>query len=162
MSRMIHEKTVRSQGIWLHLAKRRNGRNYGTAIGKTTVDPFYIKYGLRVPIVAQQKQIQLASMRSQVQSLVSLSGLRIQHCCELWCRSQTWLRSGVTIAVVQASGYSSDSTPSLGTYICCGCSLRKTKDQKKKNCRVSGQVEGGGITVLRHISIQLYNIKKKL
>ena len=32
-----------------------------------------------------------ASMRMWVRSLVSLSGLRIQCCCELWCRSQTGL-----------------------------------------------------------------------
>ena len=30
-------------------------------------------------------------MRLWVQSLASLSGLRIQHCCELRCKSQTWL-----------------------------------------------------------------------
>ena len=30
-------------------------------------------------------------MRMHVQSLASLSGLRIRHCPELWCRSQTWL-----------------------------------------------------------------------
>ena len=34
---------------------------------------------------------QLASMRTQVQSLASLSGLRIQCCRELWLRLQTWL-----------------------------------------------------------------------
>ena len=34
------------------------------------------------------------SMRTQVQSLASLSGLRIQ------CRSQIWLRPGVAMAVV--------------------------------------------------------------
>ena len=38
-------------------------------------------------------------MRLQVQSLALLSGLRIQHCCELWCRSQMKLRSGVAVAV---------------------------------------------------------------
>ena len=30
------------------------------------------------------------------------------RCRELWCRLQTWLRSGVAVAVVQAGGYSSD------------------------------------------------------
>ena len=40
-----------------------------------------------VPIVAQQKRIWLASIRTQVQTLASLNELRIQHCCELWCRS---------------------------------------------------------------------------
>ena len=44
-----------------------------------------------VPIVAQRKCIWLASMRTQVRSLALLSGLRIRHCQELWCRSQTWL-----------------------------------------------------------------------
>ena len=29
-------------------------------------------------------------MRLQVQSLALLSRLRIRHCHELWCRSQTW------------------------------------------------------------------------
>ena len=36
-----------------------------------------------VPIVAQWKRIQLGTMRLQVRSLASLSGLRIQHCHEL-------------------------------------------------------------------------------
>ena len=44
-----------------------------------------------VPVVVQRKQIQLVSMRMQVWSLAFLSGLRIQCCCELWCRSQTGL-----------------------------------------------------------------------
>ena len=47
-----------------------------------------------VPVMAQWKRIRLGTIRLRVRSLASLSGLRIQHCCELWCRSQTWLRSG--------------------------------------------------------------------
>ena len=35
--------------------------------------------------------------------LASLNGLRIWHCLELWCRSQTWLRSGVAVAEVQTA-----------------------------------------------------------
>ena len=38
--------------------------------------------------------------RDTVRSLTSLSGLRFCHCCELRYRSQTWLRSGVAVAVV--------------------------------------------------------------
>ena len=53
-----------------------------------------------VPIVAQRKRIWLASMRTQVRSLASLSGLRIWRCRELWCGSQTWLGSCVAVAVV--------------------------------------------------------------
>ena len=42
---------------------------------------------LGVPIVAQGKQVQLASMRMWVQSLSWLSGLRIQRCqsCGVGC-----------------------------------------------------------------------------
>ena len=71
-------------------------------------------------------------MRLQVQSLALLSGLRIQHCRELWCRSQTQLGSGVdvAVAVAVAGSCSSDQTPSLGTSICCECG---PKEQKKKN-----------------------------
>ena len=29
----------------------------------------------------------------------SLSGLRIRCCCELWCGSQTWLRSRIAVAM---------------------------------------------------------------
>ena len=46
---------------------------------------------LGVPIEVQQKWTQLISMRTQVWSLALFSGLRIQHCPELWGRSQTWL-----------------------------------------------------------------------
>ena len=40
-----------------------------------------------VPIVAQQKRIQLGTMKLRIQSLALLSGLRIRRCCELWCKS---------------------------------------------------------------------------
>ena len=52
-----------------------------------------------VPMMAQCKRIWLGTMRLQVQSLASLSGLRIQCCRELWCTSQTWLGSGVAVAL---------------------------------------------------------------
>ena len=53
----------------------------------------------RVPVVAQRKQIQLGTMRLRVRSLASLNGLRIQHCHELWCGSQTRLGSSMAKAV---------------------------------------------------------------
>ena len=68
----------------------------------------YKKKNVAVPVVGQWKQIRLGTMRLQVQSLASLSGLKIRHCRELWCRSKTRLRSGVAVAVEQASSYSSD------------------------------------------------------
>ena len=49
--------------------------------------------------MAQWKRIRLGPMRLQVQSLASLSGLRIRHCHELWCGWQMRLRSGIAMAV---------------------------------------------------------------
>ena len=79
-----------------------------------------------VPIVAQQKGVQVGIMRLQVQSLTSLSRLRIQCCHELCWRSQARLRSGVGLSC------SSDSTHSLGTSICCECGPKKQKQQQQK------------------------------
>ena len=84
----------------------------------------------RGPIVAQWKQIWPASTRMQIQSLALYSGLRIRRCHELWCMSQTQLGSDVAVAVVQASGYSFNSTPSLGTSICHGCGPEKQTNKK--------------------------------
>ena len=84
-----------------------------------------------VPIVAQWLTIRLGTMRLRVRSLASLSGLRIWCCHELRCRLQTWLGSGVAVDVVQADGYSSHSTPSLGTSICCKYGPKKTHIPKK-------------------------------
>ena len=71
-------------------------------------------------------------MRAQVQSLASLSRLKIWHCPELWCRSETQLRFRMAVAVAEASSYSSGLTSSLGTSICHGCSLKKKKKRQKK------------------------------
>ena len=61
-----------------------------------------------------------------------LSGLRIQCCCELWCRLKMRLGSCVAVAVVQASSYSSNLTPRLGTSICCGWDHKKKKKKLKE------------------------------
>ena len=71
-------------------------------------------------------------MRTRVQSLASLSGLRIWLCRELRRGSQMWLGSHIAVAVMEAGSYSSDSTPSLGTSICCRCGPKKAKKKKKK------------------------------
>ena len=57
-----------------------------------------LNYSEGVPVVVQQKQIQLETMRLQIQSLALLSGSRIWCCCELWYRSQIWLGFGVAVA----------------------------------------------------------------
>ena len=67
-----------------------------------------------------------------VQPLASLRGLRIWRCDELRCRSQTWLRSGVAVAMAVAGSCCSDSTPSLGTCICPGCGPKKQNKQTNK------------------------------
>ena len=88
-----------------------------------------------VPVLAQQKQIWLGTMRLRVWFLASLSGLRIQCCCELWCRLKMQLRSHVAVAVVQACSCSFDWTPSLGTSYAEGTALKNQnqKTNKPKN-----------------------------
>ena len=49
---------------------------------------------------AEEMNLTCKSMRTQVLSLASFSGLRIWHCHELWCRSQMRLGSGIGVAVV--------------------------------------------------------------
>ena len=70
-----------------------------------------------VPIMAQQKQICLASMRMQIQSLASLSGLRIWRCHELWCRQTAVAPIGPLVW-----------EPSYAM----GASLKKTKNTQKR------------------------------
>ena len=69
----------------------------------------------------------LMSNCEDVDSVPGLTqGLRHWHCCELWCRSQTWLRSPIAaVAVAYTGKYRSDLTPSLGTFICCRCDPKK-------------------------------------
>ena len=71
-------------------------------------------------------------MKTQVQSLASLSGLRIWHCCKLWCSLQTWFGSGIAMAVVEVSSYKSNLTPRLGSSICHGCNPKKKIKKKEK------------------------------
>ena len=67
------------------------------------------KYFLAFPLWLSRLRTWPVPMRMQVQSLVSLSGLRIQHYSELWCRSQTqldlallWLwRRPAAVALIQ-------------------------------------------------------------
>ena len=62
----------------------------------------YIRINDRVSIVAQWVKSDTVSTQIWIQMLASLSGLMIQHCHELQCRSQTRLGSCVAVAVVQA------------------------------------------------------------
>ena len=79
--------------------------------------------------MVQWKQIWLGSMRMQVRSLASSTGLRIRHCRELQCRSQTWLGSHIAVAVMQADSCSSNQTPSPETSTSW---VRPIKDKKRR------------------------------
>ena len=87
-------------------------------------------------------------MKTWVWSLASLSGLRIWRCHELSCRSQMRPGSGVAVAVMQASGCSSNLTPSMGTSIGPGCGLKKKKKKNKK--------ESVGDTLSKQSSLKLF------
>ena len=80
-----------------------------------------------------QRLMNLTSIHEDAGLIQALfSGLRIPCCCALWCRSQTRLRSYVAVALVQAGGYSSNLTPSLGTSICCGPRKTNTKESVRR------------------------------
>ena len=87
---------------------------------------------LGVPVIVQWEKLRPVTMRLQVQCLALISGSGIQCCCEVWYRSQMRLRSRIAMAVVQANGYSSDLTPSLGTPYATGVALKSKQTKNKK------------------------------
>ena len=90
-------------------------------------------------------------MRTRVQSLALLSGLRIWVCRELWCRLQMLLWSGV--AVAQAGSCSSNSTAGLGISTCCRYGLKKQKKIFWKSVKKGDEIG---------IYINFYNHKSSL
>ena len=83
-------------------------------------------------MVVQQERTPLVTMRMQVRSMDSLSGLRIWHGHELWCKLQTLFGSRIAVAVEQAGSCSSDWTSSLVTSMCHTCGPQKQKTTTKK------------------------------
>ena len=76
-----------------------------TVIGKCACTPVFtatlftiVKTWKEFPLWLSELSIRLVSMRMQVQSLTSLSGLTIQCCRELWYRFQ--MRLGSCVAMV--------------------------------------------------------------
>ena len=70
-------------------------------------------------------------MRAKVRSLVSLNELRIRHCCKLWFRSQTWLRSCVAAATAPIRPLA---------WECSRVVVLALKDKKKKKTKVKKSV----------------------
>ena len=80
------------------------------------------------------------SIHEEVGSIPGLTQwLRIQHCCELWCRSQMQLESCAAVAGVSAGSYSSNLTPNLEIPYASGAALKRPKKNKtKQNKTVCG------------------------
>ena len=78
--------------VFFFLKKAISKENIKASLGKDGLLENVTMWG--VPVMVQQKLIQLGTRRLRVPSLTLLSGLRIQHFHELWCRSQTRLGSG--------------------------------------------------------------------
>ena len=91
-------------------------------------------------LMAQWIWMWLVTMRMWVWFLAFLGGIRIWYCCELWCGLQMWLGSDFAVVVAQASGYSSDLTPSLETSLCWG-KKKSGKERKEKEMRI-GRIVG--------------------
>ena len=76
-------------------------------------------------------------MRTQVQSLASLSGLRIWHCPELWCRLQMQLGSCVAVALAHRPAATALIRPlALEPPCAMGVALEKAKRPKKKKKKI--------------------------
>ena len=65
------------------------------------------------------------------------------------------LGSHVAVAVAQVSRCSSDSIPSLGTSRCCGCSLKKQKQDNLKKKKGSNPIGHHVMTRKRKCSISI-------
>ena len=87
-------------------------------------------------------------MRFWVRSLALLTGSGVQHCHELWCRSQMRLGSGFAAAVVQAGSCCTNWTSSLGTSMCHRCNQKKKKKKKKKKRKK--KIENQNLKRYRH------------
>ena len=71
-------------------------------------------------------------MRTWVRFLVSLSGLRIQCCHELWCRLQTWLRSGVAVLWCRLAAVAPTQPPAWERPYATSTALKKKRKKKKE------------------------------
>ena len=82
---------------------------------------------------------QLVSMRIQVRSLASLSGLRVQRCCELWCRSQTRLGSRAAVALYRPVGAAPIQPRAWELPYAAGAELKSKITETKQNTEINEQ-----------------------
>ena len=78
-------------------------------------------------------------MRMWVQSLTSLSGLRIRCCRKLWYTLKTLLNSMWLWLWCRPAAEALDSMPSLGTSTCCGYRPKKKKKKKRQEIKSAGE-----------------------
>ena len=71
-------------------------------------------------------------MKLQVRSLVSLNGLRIWHCHELWCRLQTQLGSLLLWLWCKPAAAAPIRPLAWEPPYAVGAALEKTKDKNKQ------------------------------
>ena len=88
--------------------------------------------GAGVPVVVLRKQIWLVTMRLRVGSLASISGLRIQRCCELWHRLQTWLGADVSVAMYRPAAITLIRPLAWEPPYATGAALKSKKKKKKE------------------------------
>ena len=112
----------KSLGEDRHRKKRASGTTQATTISKAHEG---------VHVVPQQKQIQLGTMRLRVRSLASLSGLRILHCPELWCRLKMWLRSVLLWLWYRPAAVAPTGPLAWESPYAAGAALKKQTNKKK-------------------------------
>ena len=82
---------------------------------------------IKIPIAAHGDKNPTKCLWGCVWSLALLSGLRIQYCRKMQCRSQMWFASGVAVAMAEVCSCRSNLTPSSGVSTCHRCSSKKKK-----------------------------------
>ena len=100
-----------------------------------------------VPVMAQWKRIRLVSTRTQVRSLVSLSGLGIRRCRELWCRVEVeaWILHCYGGGVGRQLQLWLD--PILEPPGAAGTALKRQKKKKKKKRKKETKKSGAYLTI---------------
>ena len=84
-----------------------------------------------IPLWLWSEEPDIVSVRMWVQSLASLSGLRILSCCKLWPRLQIWLRSTVALTVAQASAAAPVQPLPQELLYAIGMAMKRKKERER-------------------------------